>query len=233
MKNSIRNILNGLGFEIFRYKRMPYGLNIFLDVSRNLEIEPSVIFDVGANVGDLSLEFRKVFSNSRIFAFEPVKSTFNRLNENVSNADINTYQLGMGDSIEKKKIYLQNESSKNSLIESLSEVNSSSNFEEVTITTVDNFCSSENIDTIDILKIDTEGFGLKVLEGSRDLLSRGKVKSVFIEVGFDRNDLRHDFFCDVEIMLSRFGFNTFGFYDQWIEKSRLEFSNALFVLEEK
>src|SRR5688572_23668070 len=45
---------------------------------------PTVIFDVGANVGKWSVEAHKLFTRSTIFAFEPIPEVFSRLKENVS-----------------------------------------------------------------------------------------------------------------------------------------------------
>jgi FkbM family methyltransferase len=42
----------------------------------------------------------------------------------------------------------------------------------VNIDTVDNFCLQRNIESINLLKIDTEGFEINVLKGSEKLLKR-------------------------------------------------------------
>src|SRR5687768_17470636 len=55
----------------------------------------SVVFDVGANVGQSALRFTAGFPEARIYCFEPVKETFSRLRENVSRYErISCYQIG-------------------------------------------------------------------------------------------------------------------------------------------
>ena len=43
---------------------------------------------------------------------------------------------------------------------------------EVKTDTLDNYCEENNIDNIDILKIDTEGSELEVLEGAKNILKK-------------------------------------------------------------
>jgi FkbM family methyltransferase len=52
---------------------------------------------------------------------------------------------------------------------------------EVDCTTVDDFCSQRGITSIDVLKIDTEGHELAVLNGAMQMLSSGAVRFVFLE----------------------------------------------------
>ena len=48
-----------------------------------LKINPSIIIDGGANVGDYSLMVTRTIPKCKIYSFEPVKSTFNKLTENI------------------------------------------------------------------------------------------------------------------------------------------------------
>lgn len=232
-KRGLRRIAHKMGIEVYTLQHLPFGLNHLLDAIRKGELtNPDVIFDVGANIGQTSTYLRKAFPKSEIYAFEPVRSTYRELQKNVSDQRVKTFNIGLGDRGEKLKVYLQKESGLNSLVESLNKPNGSQVSEDAEITTIDNFCLENHIDKISLLKIDTEGFGLKVLKGAETLLKNGRVESVFIEVGFDYHDKRHDHFCKVYETLSAFSFKLFGFYNQWIEKSRLEYCNALFVLNQ-
>jgi FkbM family methyltransferase len=51
----------------------------------------------------------------------------------------------------------------------------------VSVRTIDDFCAEQAIAEIDLLKIDTEGYDLQVLEGARSLLTRGRVRFVYSE----------------------------------------------------
>jgi len=56
--------------------------------------------------------------------------------------------------------------------------------EEVQLATLDTFCCNRNIERIHLLKVDTQGFDLHVLEGSADLLEKRRVAFLLVEVNF-------------------------------------------------
>lgn len=227
----LKRQFNRMGLEIFKTRTLPFGLYEFRDALRSVEgFNPRIIFDVGANIGQTSVGLRSVFKDSEVYAFEPVGSTYEELVRNVSGLNVKTFNLGLGSERKRDKIYLQPYSALNSLKESLNQPDSGGEYEEVEVTTIDAFCSEHDIDEISVLKIDTEGYGLQVLEGARDVLGRGAVESVFIEVGFSEADKRHDYFWEVSEVLHSYSFDLLGFYDQWIENARLEYCNAFFTL---
>lgn len=55
-------------------------------------------------------------------------------------------------------------------------------FEDVSSLTLDDFCKNNNINHIDILKIDVEGHELKVLKGLSNMLDQQKVNHLFVEI---------------------------------------------------
>ena len=50
--------------------------------------------------------------------------------------------------------------------------------------TLDNFCSANNINNIDFLKIDTQGSEEEVLKGAEKLFDEKKIKILEIEINF-------------------------------------------------
>lgn len=232
VKNSLRYILNKMGLEVFTLKKLPFGVNHLRDIGRMGKLHDlKVIFDVGANIGQTSTHLRNVFKKAEIYAFEPVHQTYQELNKKLLGADVKTVNIGFGDAEEKKRIFLQRSSILNSLVDSLNKPNRTGTCEEVEISTIDNFCAKNKIESISLLKIDTEGFGLKVLCGAEHLLKKASIEAIFIEVGFDENDKRHDSFFEVNKVLSEYSFRLVGFYDQRIENAKLEYCNAFFMLK--
>ena len=63
------------------------------------------ILDLGANCGFYTVPFRFLQPNARIVAIEPDKNTFNLLTRNVSNLEVETYNvaLGSGEEVSKGK----------------------------------------------------------------------------------------------------------------------------------
>src|SRR5262249_40387594 len=54
---------------------------------------------------------------------------------------------------------------------------------DVPITTLDAHAATEDLEHIDFLKIDVEGFELDVLRGARGLLRDGRVRQILLEIG--------------------------------------------------
>ena len=85
-----------------RFKPRRPGSN-FSWVVKHLAVEPKTIFDVGANIGDTVVTFKTFAPAAKIYAFEPVSSTFQQLRKNTKkfHDQVLTYQVGF--SSEKKK----------------------------------------------------------------------------------------------------------------------------------
>jgi len=59
---------------------------------------------------------------------------------------------------------------------------SNHSFINVESVTLDYYCTSKNINCIDYLKVDVEGFELTVIKGARNLLSLKKIKIIQLEI---------------------------------------------------
>ena len=82
--------------------------------------------------------------------------------------------------------------------------------EEVETTTLDDFCQSEGVNTIDFLQIDTQGAELNILKGASKILSKGTL-ALKVEVEFIRIYENQPLFSDVDIHLREQGFSLFDF----------------------
>jgi len=69
------------------------------------------------------------------------------------------------------------------------------------ITTLDDFIEKNEIDFIDILKIDVEGFELEVIQGATKALEKGIVQILQIEN--QDNDMRRDNFHEIDSFLRK------------------------------
>ena len=52
---------------------------------------------------------------------------------------------------------------------------------EINVTTVDQFCREQKIETIDLLKTDCQGFDLRVLQGAAKFLAERRVNVILCE----------------------------------------------------
>lgn len=135
------------------------------------------ILDIGANTGQFAL-FPLLNEELNIFSFEPQREIYEILVENVNlNSIKNTkcYNIGLSDTIGEFTL------SKPVLGESglatlgSTPIRFSEKIEEqVSITTLDAFVVENNIDKIDLIKIDTEGHEYFVLKGGLETLDKMK-----------------------------------------------------------
>ncbi|MCK4553271.1 FkbM family methyltransferase [Candidatus Pacearchaeota archaeon] len=146
-----------------------------------------IIFDVGANIGGYSFFVNKNIKNAEIFAFEPSKKTFNKLQDNLKNfGEINKYNFGFGNKEEIKTLFYDEDFSglaslyKRKIKYWGVELDKQ---EEVKINTIDNFCKNKKILRIDFLKMDIEGNELNALEGAKKMIKNKKIKFIQFEFG--------------------------------------------------
>jgi hypothetical protein len=84
--------------------------------------------------------------------------------------------------------------------------------ETVSTITLDHFCEQNQINQIDVLKMDIQGYELKALQGARNLLSRRAVRLVYSEVLFAPLYTGQAFFHDISAFLAGFGYHLYSLY---------------------
>jgi len=187
-----------------------------------------VVLDVGANVGQTTSVYRREFPYADIYSFEPVSTTFHELTANsITLSGVHLFQMGFGSQASSATISLGEDSRMNSIVYRVGE-----DSEIVEIQTLDEFVTQHNIDLIDFLKIDTEGYELEVLKGGRDLLRNQRIGMIYIEAELMQTT-RH--FVPVEEIngaLREYGYEIFGVYEQqphWTGEHSILFCNVLYV----
>lgn len=190
-----------------------------------------VVFDVGAHVGETALYLRRFFPRSAIHAFEFVPATARLLQTNVKAwANIHVHVQALGATCETLQVPLQPYSKVNSLRFATTTDGGTPVAETITVavTTLDAFCAMHGIARIDVLKIDAEGFDLKILLGAAGLIARGQIPFVFTEITFEATDDAHQQFDPLHRHLTAHGYHLCGFYEPYIKDGRLIFCNALY-----
>ncbi|MFT6879503.1 MAG: FkbM family methyltransferase [Psychromonas sp.] len=144
-----------------------------------------ILFDVGANVGTYTEFLLKNFSSTcQIYSFEPSKITFAELKRNYSINGVHLQNLGLGKQNETIKLYkdVENSTLASAFKRTLND-NSLESFELMEVQTLDHFCGKNNIEKIDFLKIDVEGFDLNVILGANQLIKEQKISIIQFEFG--------------------------------------------------
>ena len=160
-----------------------------LSVLKNFLSKGDVFLDVGANIGFISLFVAKIVGElGSVYSVEPHPEIYKILTQNISlnhMRNILSLNCALGNNIGEAKIY----DGRDKIRGSASLIPPSTNPSElgkksghmVTITTVDKLIKTGAIGCPRIMKIDVEGMELKVLEGSRTLLSSPEAPILCVE----------------------------------------------------
>lgn len=180
----------------------------------------NVIFDIGANLGQTTLKYRKIFPETIIYAFEPFAEVYKDYQKTFSwDRKIKPYNFAISDKNGKGKFFLNKSHYTNSLLEPEIELNHSfhkvERSEDITVETItlDTFVKKENISQINILKVDVQGGEMKVLEGAKRLIEEQKIDLMFVEVEFISLYRGQPLFYDICRYLEDRKYSFFNFYN--------------------
>jgi len=218
------------------YRKLPHGVELSADIMNRLPgLKVRVVVDVGANLGQSSIEFLRWFPTAQIYCFEPVEDTFRQLQLKLKGYDrIHSFRMALGASRGKRWMSHQGSPDMYRLINRKDALTMEDPLrEEVNLDTLDAFCLSSQLDHIGYLKIDTEGADLEVLRGSEAMLKAHRIDLVQVEAGMNcRNELHVPFEALKEFLESR-GYFLFGIYHQMPEwftnQPHLRWSDLVFV----
>ena len=181
----------------------------------------NIFLDVGAHKGESINLFLKNFKIKTIYSFEASPITFKLLSDKIvffrnkfksSKLIIENYAIG---AVEQKVLLKQLQESSSSTIRNLN-VNSKYFkkkrfflsddkkdffFKEIEIQQIklSNYLIKNNIDNVDFLKIDTEGYELEVLIGAKEILS--KINIILFEHHYDDMIAKNYKFYDIHNFL--------------------------------
>ena len=242
MKEFIRRIILQLGYEI-RHKSVSPG-DPFQQQRRLLSgIAAPVIFDVGANIGAVTERYRQLFRDAKIYAFEPFPVIFEQLERNVRHdKHVIPWMLALGNAQSKQALQVNASSPTNSLLETDESATSfwgkgrleTTEKVDVDVTTMDQFCSENQISHIDLLKLDTQGTERLILEGGRQMLSAGRVGVIYTEIIVAPSYVGQSKTHELLLLLDELGYVLYGLYNLWsLDGGRLLQMDGLFVRSDR
>lgn len=143
-----------------------------------IDCEPSVIFDVGANIGAASVYFALRYPEARIFAFEPLPENLDVLHRNLEpfGERVTIVPMGLGNR-SGTFTYRYSGDSLNPGGGAFRGVGCDADRSvRLPVTTIADVCRTSDIDHVDVLKLDAQGAEHAVLQGmSRAMLARVEV----------------------------------------------------------
>jgi FkbM family methyltransferase len=222
------------GCRIYR-NSLPHGVDCFFDIGRRVGRDGiKTVFDVGANVGQSALRYLREFQQAEIYSFEPVSATYRELVAATGKFPrIHTYKVGMGRKSGEAVINVNPVSVASSIKLKRPEDQS----ETITVETIAGFVETHQIENIDFLKVDTEGYDIEVLSGAAPLLRNQRVHFIMCEcspVLRPRDDFSFVDFASLAEFLDGFGYQVFGVYEQqpeWDGRNAILFWNVLFICQ--
>jgi FkbM family methyltransferase len=150
----------------------------------NFEFQNSkpIVIDIGANIGEFVIAAAQRHAH-KIYAFEPDPVCFLCLESNTKSIfeKVNLYNFPLSNKTEIQKFYLATENADSSLVPPTT----SSKSTDLMVKRLDVIREIQELNYIDLLKMDAEGAEPEVLEGLGDLVY--KIGKFVIDVGPERN----------------------------------------------
>ncbi len=183
----MRLSLSGLGILNYQNNKVS-GEQYFLKkvLPRILRSDRVIFLDVGANIGSYTLELTRLFPNAKVHSFEPHPKNFEQLKSAITSENVVLHNVAMGAATGKAVLYdradcdgSEHATLHEAVLTDIHHIGIVAT--EINVDTLDNLASIHKIDFIDLLKIDTEGHELAVLQGAAKLLKQQKVGCIHFE----------------------------------------------------
>jgi FkbM family methyltransferase len=161
-----------------------------------------VVLDVGASFGTFALMVSQLTPDATVYAFEPSYESFELLKTNVASVK-NIHAINQAVGADERTVKFQFNADQ----PEWSQVTETGEGYAVEQTSLDSFVARNAITSIDLLKIDVEGYELAVLEGARATLD------MCMNVIIETEVLRMDNLARVAESMSTHGLRLAGFGD--------------------
>jgi FkbM family methyltransferase len=145
--------------------------------------ETDICFDVGANIGYYTLLFSRAANRGTVYSFEPVPLNYQMLATNLMLNNVQNVvacQQAVGAVKKEVDFAVARDGAYSSLVET-----GRKPLQErirVPMTGLDEYCRTEHVPRIDVLKVDVEGAEEQVIEGATGLLRECPPRLVMLEL---------------------------------------------------
>ena len=238
LTNSAKSLLSSVGvFAARNYPNVVNGHDLETDLTVLINKPNPVCFDIGANRGQTIEVLKGCFPQPTIHAFEPSSATYRALAGQSFGSAVHLHQFAMGEAVGTAEFRNYKQSELSSFLpmnadtsENIFAREEMVSTETVQVETLDHFCTTHAIDSIDLLKIDTQGFELPVLTGGTNLFTQRTIGAVLLELNFSSlYDGQSDPLAIMHLLRSH-NMRLVDFYEkERINGRELSWTTALFV----
>ncbi len=198
-------------------------------IQENLSNE-AIVFDIGSNLGSY-IKFVSICGKKKKIKFHSFEPSFNSCNTQQKLSLKKGHSLvinnkAVTDENKNVKFYERSISSHSSLIDSpkMSAISKTIEKYDVDSTTIESYCDNNNIEKIDLMKIDAEGYDYRVLKSSEKLLLEKRIKLIKIEIWTEDDSL-----ALISSYLNDLGYVFIGATNLSYLNNRIKFFDAYFL----
>ena len=238
LRNWLRERLKRRGWFLYSRHTLPRSVRLDIDLARFRPLADfATVIDVGANEGQTAARFLACFPRARIISFEPVPATFRRLAAAQGGAPrVTCENLAASNANEDVQMLVGAEADSfvSRIVDASAPEDAVWHRESVRAVRLEDYLRGKNIPKIDLLKTDTEGHDLRVLQGCGALLDGRRISFVLCEVGFSAANTQNSHLAAIGDFLKQHDYLFFALYPPsgWTPSLELAYADALFVSRE-
>lgn len=189
----------------------------------------AVIIDGGANTGGYAIMGSQVVPHGKIYSFEPVTATFEKLAENTKSMScIHTVNKGLFAENCTREINLFTSDEHSSLYDIEGIKDKSGKKERIELIKGDDFIREKKLISVDLLKLDVEGAEYEALKGFDSSLKEGVFKAVQFEYGYI-NITTKKLLIDYYLFFKQYGYKVGKIFPQTVEFREYSFVHEDFI----
>jgi len=204
---NIKHVLRRFGLDVIKYH------SFWDDIAPKLNI--NTVLDIGANEGHFSASMRERFPDAQIYAFEPLRDCFDKMNKQMGgDIKFKSWNVALGEAKIETVINRSASHPSSSLLpmagihKTLYPGSVEHTEETIRVERLDDLMSGQEILPNCLVKIDVQGFEASVIKGGAETLKRSNV--VVVENSFVTLYEGQALFSEIHNLLTELGFSYRG-----------------------
>ncbi|MGD1874829.1 MAG: FkbM family methyltransferase [Mastigocoleus sp.] len=174
---------------------------LFINWAKKFLPTNGIVVDSGANIGQMLMYLAQYIPKGKVLAFEPGTEAANWLEECLlvnSNLPVEVIRAGLGASVDRVRLNHigENGGFGHGAWSQISQTEG----EAIRIVRLADELTSRSITTVDLWKLDVEGYEIPALQGAEEFLKRQRIKAIYAELHGENGKRVRDY-------LAKFGYH--------------------------